>query len=55
MRDIWVIEGVLAHNFDHSDLLHIAKNYEKIDCVPKGYRYPELYAVASLARKIDIP
>ena len=43
-RKIWVIDGFLKHNLNHKILTEIAANFKKIDSVPNGYYYPELFA-----------
>ena len=43
-REIWVLEGILTYSLDRELLVKISKNFAKIDCVPSGYYYPELYA-----------
>ena len=43
-RKIWVIDGFLKHNLNHKILTEIASNFKKIDSVPNGYYYPELFA-----------
>ena len=53
LREEWVLVGALSHNYNHAILEKIAANFEKIDCVPNGYLYPELYAPASNSSKCD--
>ena len=53
LREEWVLVGALSHNYDHAILQKIAANFEKIDCVPNGYLYPELFAPASNSSKCD--
>lgn len=43
-REIWVLEGALSISLDHALLMIVVKKFEKIDCVPTGYFYPEFYA-----------
>ena len=43
-REIWVIDGFLKHNLNHMLLTIVAANFKKIDSVPNGYYYPELFA-----------
>ena len=43
-REIWVIDGVLTQNLNHELLMKVAANFAKIDRVPQGYFYPELFA-----------
>ena len=43
-RDLWILEGILSHKLDQDLLRKVSDNFEKIDCVPSGYFYPELYS-----------
>ena len=43
-RKLWVLDGVLTHDLDQELLEQISDKFKKIDCVPTGYFYPELYA-----------
>ena len=43
-RELWVLDGVLTHDLDQELLEQISEKFKKIDCVPAGYFYPELYA-----------
>ena len=43
-RELWVLDGVLTHDLDQELLEQISEKFKKIDCVPTGYFYPELYA-----------
>ena len=42
-RDVWLIEGVLKHDIRRELLELIYNKFERIDCVPAGYHYPEFY------------
>ena len=42
-RQMWVINGVLCHDFDGKLLQKIADKFAKIDMVPSSYFQPELY------------
>jgi len=44
-RRLWVIEGILLHNLDPLLLEQVSTNFFKIEAVPSGYYYPELYAL----------
>ena len=43
-RDLWVVNGVLSQGLDRALLEKVSKNFQRIDCVPSGYYYPELFA-----------
>ena len=43
-RELWVLNGVLDHDFSITVLQKVAENFEKADAVPQGYFYPEIYA-----------
>ena len=45
-RELWVLDGVLVHDLDQELLEQISEKFKKIDCVPAGYFYPELYAAS---------
>ena len=45
-RELWVLDGMLTHDLDQELLEQICKKFSKIDCVPRGYFYPELYAAS---------
>ena len=42
-RDVWLIEGFLKHEIKRELLELVYKKFERIDCVPSGYHYPEFY------------
>ena len=43
-REVWVLNGVLEHDFSITVLQKVAENFDKVDAVPQGYFYPEIYA-----------
>ena len=43
-RKIWVLDGVLDHDLPFAQLEQVAAKHAKIDHIPKGYFYPELFA-----------
>ena len=45
-RELWVLDGVLIHDLSQELLAQISEKYKKIDCVPTGYFYPELYTAS---------
>ena len=42
-RDLWFINGVLDHKLNPQLLQDILEKFRRIDAVPQGYFYPELY------------
>ena len=44
MRELWVLDGVIEHGFRYEVLRQVNNNFEKIDAVPQGYLYPEIYS-----------
>ena len=42
-RELWVLNGIIEKGFISQPLELIAKKFAKIDAVPSGYFYPEIY------------
>ena len=42
-RELWALDGALLHGLPVEELQAIEQKFEKIDCVPQGYNYPELF------------
>ena len=40
---IWVINGFVDHDFKLTVLMKIAAQFRKINCVPEGYHYADLW------------
>ena len=40
--NIWLLRGMLVHNYKEEDLKVIFERYQSINMVPDGYNYPEL-------------
>ena len=43
-RELWVLDGLIEHGYTVKPLQRVSDNFEKIDAVPKGYFYHEIYA-----------
>ena len=41
--NLWVIDGFVQHNFKLTVLMEIAARFKKINCVPEGYHYADLW------------
>ena len=44
-RDLWLLNGVLDHKLNGELLQEIAAKFRRIDAVPQGYYYPELFTL----------
>ena len=42
-RNLWVLEGMISLNLNQELLEKVSSNFQKIDSVPSGYYYPELF------------
>ena len=42
-RELWALDGALLHGLPVEELQAIEQKFEKIDSVPQGYNYPELF------------
>lgn len=40
---LWVIDGYLRHNLSFKRLFKVSETYQRINAVPEGYMYAELY------------
>ena len=47
-RELWVLDGIIEHGFITKPLQKVSDNFEKIDAVPRGYFYHEIYASRKL-------
>ena len=43
-RELWVLDGLIEHGYTVKPLQRVSDHFEKIDAVPKGYFYHEIYA-----------
>ena len=41
--NLWVIDGFVEHDFKLTVLMKIAAKYRKINCIPEGYHYADLW------------
>ena len=44
LRELWVLDGEILHGLPVEELQAIEQKFDKIDSVPQGYNYPELFA-----------
>ena len=45
LRKLWAIDGVIKHQYDVRILETILIDFQRIDQVPNGYKYPKLFKV----------
>ena len=42
-RLLWVLVGILEHDLSQERLKQVYKTYDRLDLIPEGYQYAQLY------------
>ena len=51
--EIWVLKGMIDHDYSESDLKLVVEKYKRISMVPNGYNFPELHRKEELSQEMQ--